>query len=270
MAPPTRLRPFRTPSPVPLGGGEANTPRKTMFFNTLVREGNSKAVRTIAKECGIAESTGRKWRKQYLDIGEEAKRYTRLRSKVLGCNLIVTKSIYKILVSPSKNPICKQSLEAQIAYHKIPVQKCQLQRKLKEHTKKGIRYLCAFIKKVITAKNHKDRTVYRNENLYNEVFGFWDHILFTDKAHIDPTSQTQGRILREQGTRDRPENIEERLPLKGIRFYITTWISWWGKVEKLRFYNNEQDEVEQSPIPPKSYRRPKTETEEDYHYRLAK
>lgn len=42
--------------------------------------------------------------------------------------------------------------------------------------------------------------------------------VFTDKAHINPTSQAQGRVTREQGTRDLRENIEERLPLKGIRF----------------------------------------------------
>jgi transposase len=240
-----------------------------MFFSALAREGNSKAVRTIAKECCIAESTARKWRQQYLDMGEEAKRHTRARSKVLGRNSRVTKSTCKMLVSPSRNPVRKQSLDAQIEYHKIPVQKRQLQRKLKEHTKKGGRYLCAFIKKVITAKNHEDRMVYGNEHLYDEMFGFWDHIVFTDEAHIDPTSQTQGRVLREQGTRDRPENIEERLPLKGVRFHIAAWISWWGKAEKLRFYNDEEDKVEQPPMPPKPRRRPTTETEEEYHRRLA-
>ncbi|PQE31110.1 phosphoribosylformylglycinamidine cyclo-ligase protein [Rutstroemia sp. NJR-2017a WRK4] len=249
MAPPTRLRPFRTPSPTPLRGKEADTPRKTQFFNALAREGNSKAVRTIAKECCIAESTARKWRQQYLDMGEEAKRHTRARSKVLGHNSRVTKSICKILVSPSKNPVRKQPLEAQIAYHKIPVQKRQLQRKLKEHTK-------------------KDRTVYGNEHLYDEVFGFWDHVVFTDEAHIDPNAQSQGRVLREQGTRDRPENIEERPPLKGVRFHIAAWISWWGKAEKLRFYNDEEDKIEQPPIPPKPRRRPTTETEEEYKHRL--
>ncbi|PQE05359.1 Transposable element Tc3 transposase protein [Rutstroemia sp. NJR-2017a BBW] len=156
-------------------------------------------------------------------MGEEAKRHTRARSKVLGHNSRVTKSICKMLVSPSKNPVRKQPLEAQIAYHKIPVQKRQLQRKLKEHTK---------------------------------------------KAHVDPNAQSQGRVLREQGTRDRPENIEERPPLKGVRFHIAAWISWWGKAEKLRFYNDEEDKIEQPPMPPKPRRRPTTETEEEYKHRL--
>ncbi|PQE17584.1 hypothetical protein CJF32_00010590 [Rutstroemia sp. NJR-2017a WRK4] len=228
MALQIRLRPFETPSPIPLGDREANTPRKTQFFNALAREGNSKALCTIASEYRIAKSTGRKWRQQYLDMGEEAKRHTRQRSKVLGRNSRVTKSTFR-----------KQPLDAQIEYHKIPVIRCQLQRKLKEHTKKGGRYICAFIKKVITPKNHEDRTVYGNEHLYDEVFGFWDHVVFTDEAHIDPTAQSQYRVLREQGTRDRLENIEERPPLKGVRFHI---------------------------VP---RRRPTTETEEDYQRQLA-
>ncbi|KAM3066502.1 hypothetical protein ACMFMG_012000 [Clarireedia jacksonii] len=156
-----------------------------------------------------------------------------------------------------------------IEYHKIPVKRRQLQRKLKEHTKKGRRYLCVFIKKVITAKNPEDRTVYGNEHLYNELFGFWDHIVFTDEAHIDPTAQSKGRVLREQGTRDKLENMEERPPFKGIRFHIAVWISWWGKAEKLRFYNDEEDKLEQPPMPPNPRRRPTTKTEEEYRHRLV-
>jgi hypothetical protein len=45
-------------------------------------------------------------------------------------------------------------------------------------------------------------------------------MIYTDEAHVDPTSQAVGDILREQGTRDLLENIEERPPLKGVRFHI--------------------------------------------------
>lgn len=100
------------------------------------------------------------------------------------------------------------------------------------------------------------------------LFGFFDYIVYTDEAHVDPTSQAQGRVTREQGTRDNPENIEERPPLKGVRFHIAAWISWWGKAEKLEFYNDEEDKVEQPPYPPKPRRRPKTETEAEYYRRI--
>ena len=126
----------------------------------------------------------------------------------------------KMLCSPSRNPVRKQPYEAQIAYHHLPVKTRQLQRKIKELTYGGGRYKCAFVKKTISDKNATERTTYGSQHLYDPIFGFWDHIVFTDEAHIDPTSQAQGRVTREQGTRDKPENIEERPPLKGVRFHI--------------------------------------------------
>ena len=74
---------------------------------------------------------------------------------------------------------------------------------------------------------------------------------------------------RKQGTRDRLENIEERPPLKGIWFHIAGWISWFRKVDKLRFYNDEEDYIERPPISPKPRRCPKTETEEEYQCRIT-
>jgi len=93
----------------------------------------------------------------------------------------------------------------------------------------GGRYKCAFVKKVISAQNCASRAIYGQTHLYDPLFGFFDHIVYIDGAHIDPTSQAQGMVLREQGKRDDPENIEERPPLKGVRFHIAAWISWWGK-----------------------------------------
>jgi hypothetical protein len=139
---------------------------------------------------------------------------------------------------------------------------------LKRHTKGGGRYKCAFVKKTISFKNRQNRGAYGNDYVYDSLFGFFDHIVYTDEAHVDLTSQTQGRVLREQGTRDDLENIEERPPLKGVRFHIAAWISWWGKAPKLRFYNDEQDSTERPPMPPKPRRRPKTETDEEYTERL--
>ena len=100
----------------------------------------------------------------------------------------------------SGNPVRKQPFEVQIAYYKIPVQKRQLQRKLKELTKGGRRYLCAFVKKVISEQNHANRVTYGEAHLYDPLFGFFDHIVYTDEAHVDPTSQAQGMAIREQAS----------------------------------------------------------------------
>ena len=92
-----------------------------------------------------------------------------------------------MLCSPSRNPVCKQPYEAQIEYHKLPVQRRQLQYKLRELTKKGGRYKCAFVKKVISAKNYTNRATYGETYLYDPLFSFFDYIVYIDEAYIDLT-----------------------------------------------------------------------------------
>jgi hypothetical protein len=75
-------------------------------------------------------------------------------------------------------------------------------------------------------------------------------------------------VLREQGKCDDPENIEERPPLKGVRFHIAAWISWWGKEDKLEFYNDKEDTVECPLYPSKPRRWPIIETQEEYRARV--
>jgi hypothetical protein len=225
MAPPTRRNPLRTPSPEPLAGNEATTTRKCKFFDALARSGGSKSLRRISVDCQISEACGRKWKKQLEDMGSLAKRKTRQRSQVLGRKSKVTKSMCKTLVSPTRNPVRKQPYEAQISYHKLPVQKRQLKRKLKEHTKGGGRYMCAFVRKVISAQNYASRVTYGEAHLYDPLFGFFDHIVYTDEAHVDPTSQAQGMVLREQGKRDDPE-----ISRKGLRSKVSGFTSPRGSL----------------------------------------
>jgi hypothetical protein len=60
----------------------------------------------------------------------------------------------------------------------------------------------------------------------------------------------------------------ERKEMKGTAFHIAAYINWWGKSEKLEFYNDEEDTTEQPPMPPKPRRRPKTESQEEYEARV--
>ncbi|KAG9239930.1 hypothetical protein BJ878DRAFT_546808 [Calycina marina] len=60
----------------------------------------------------------------------------------------------QMLLSLSRNPIRKRPPDNQIAFQDLPVKKRQLQPKLKEHTKGGAMYKAAFVKKIISAKNH--------------------------------------------------------------------------------------------------------------------
>jgi hypothetical protein len=119
IALPTRCNPFRTLSPKPLKGKEAITTRKCRFFNALFRKRGKKSLRSILAKIGILEAYSRKWKKQNKELSPIAKRKTRQRSQVLKRKSKVTKSIYKMLCSPSRNPVKKQLYKAQIAFYKI-------------------------------------------------------------------------------------------------------------------------------------------------------
>jgi hypothetical protein len=201
-------------------------------------------------------------------MGSIAYRRTRRRSTKLGRPSKVTKSMCKMLVSPSRNPVRSQPLDAQLAFHKIPVQRHQLSKKLKEHTQGGQIYKCAFVKKEISIKNCKERVAYGKEHKDKSIEDFWSYIFFSDEAHIDPSSLSYQGVLRERGHRYDDENIQERPEKKGIRFHIAAWITWWDKAEKLEFYNDEEDYTFTPPMPPKPRHRPTTESEAEYQARL--
>jgi hypothetical protein len=173
-----------------------------------------------------------------------------------------------MLVSPSRNPVRNHPLDVQLEYHKIPVKRRQLTRKLKEYTKGGQIYKCAFVKKEISHKNCNERVSYREEHKDKTVDDFWSYIFFSDEAHVDPSSLTAGGVLRERGHRYDDENIQERPAKSGVKFHVAAWVTWWEKAEKLEFYNDEEDYTLHPPMPPKPRRRPKTESEQEYQERL--
>ena len=173
-----------------------------------------------------------------------------------------------MLVLPSRNPVRDQQYKAQIEYHKLPVKKRSLQARLKACTKGGRRYKQAYIKKEIAWKNKGERIHYGAAHLQHTIHNYWQFVFFTDEAHMDPSSQSQGYILREQGHRTDPENIQERGEKTGVVFHIAGWYNWWEKCEKLEFYKDEETYIEKPPKPPKPRRRPTTETEEEYAARL--
>ena len=196
-------------------------------------------------------------------------RQTRGVSKTkLGRPSKVTPAMCSMLIDPTRNPVRNQLYEAQIDFHHLPVQKRQLQRKIKEHTRGGRRYKMAFVKKQISEKNKEERVEYGQRHRNKTIEEFWSCITFTDEAHIDPTSQAIGDILRKKGTRYDDENIMERRERRGAAFHIAGWINWYGKSSKLEFYNDEEDTIEQPPMPLKPRRRPTTETEEQYLNRI--
>lgn len=126
MAPPTRSNPFKTPSPKPLDNKEATTVRKCRYYELMRRNRGVHSRRAIAAKCGITKGTARYWERQYKKMGSPALRRTRKQSANLGHKSKVTKSMCKLLVSPSRNPVKKQLYKVQIEYYKLPIEKRQL------------------------------------------------------------------------------------------------------------------------------------------------
>jgi hypothetical protein len=88
----------------------------------------------------------------------------------------------------------------------------------------------------------KEYTTARHTNTRPSTI-FWQFIYFTDEAHLDPSSQAQGCILRERGTRTDAENIQKRGEKTGVELHIYAWVNWWGKSEKLYFYHDKEGHV---------------------------
>ena len=182
MAPSTRRTQRSTPPP---SSFEADTVKKTRFYDAWDCIHNEKSTRQIARDFQTSERIARRWLKEREHIGSLAYRSLRKRSTKLGRPSKVTKSMCKMLVDPARNPVRDQLYDAQINYHSIPVQKRQLQRKLKEYTYGGQRYKCAFVKNSISDENKAERVKYAQEHVDKPIEDFWSYIFFTDEAHID-------------------------------------------------------------------------------------
>jgi hypothetical protein len=101
MALTLRDKTFWTLSLKPLASKKAITTRKCKFFDVLAHSTSTKLLRSISTDTKILESCGRKWKKQYKNIGSFAKRKTRLMSAILKHKSCVLKAACKMLVSPS-------------------------------------------------------------------------------------------------------------------------------------------------------------------------
>lgn len=137
---------------------------------------------------------------------------------------------------------------------------------MKLYTKGDQRYKQAYVKKEISHQNKRKRVQYGEEHQYKTIHDFWQYIFFSDEAHLDPSSQAQGCILREQGTRLDAENIQERGEKTGVKLHIFGWVNWWSK-SKLYFYHDEEEHIERPPRPPKPRTR-KYESSDDFQARL--
>lgn len=245
---------------------EYTTPKKSSFFRDFDRDGRTKPFTRICEQAEISRETGYRWLRERRDIGSDACRRSRKRSEILGRKSRVTKATCRFLVS-KRNLLRDQLLECQIEEHNIPAKKRALQTQLKKHTKNAQRYKMAYVKKKISPANKIKREAFGNEHKGKSVEDYWHLHFFTDEAHVDPSLMKTGRILREEGTRTDPDNIQEKPKKQGNQLHIAGWINWYAKCEKLEFYHDEEDHTKR-PKRPRKPRKRKSESEEEFNDRL--
>jgi hypothetical protein len=91
--------------------------------------------------------------------------------------------------------------------------------------------------------------------------------VFSDEAHFDPSAQQAGFILREEGTRLEPENIQMRGKKTGVVLHVAGWCNWRDMAPELTFYHDEESHIQQHKRPPKP-RQSKYEDNEQFKLRL--
>jgi hypothetical protein len=151
-------------------------------------------------------------------------------------------------------------LETQIKFHNLHVSKRTLQQQLlkRRHARKRKKAWVRAVSKI----NQQKRVVHCIQ-YQDKLLSFWQNIHFTDEAHIDPYQSSAEWILRPDGERLLPENMQMEHFDSSYRLHIAASISWHHK-GALQFYNDENNNL---PRPPKP-RRSRYQTEEVYQQRI--
>ena len=220
-----------------------DTIKHTRFFDAITFEGGKKSVHAIAAEVNIHHTTAYRWLQQKTLLGSPAYCNNRKQSKILGHKSKLSPKTCKFLVS-NNNPVQNQLLDTQIEYHHIPLSQHQVTRKLKEHTNRGQIYKAAYIQREYTRQNLDKQVIYDTAHKDKPLFGYWDLVYFTDKAHINPSQIYKGGILRERGQCNNSNNIQQLPKLAGTKLHIAAWVNWYEKAEKLEFYNDEEEFIQ--------------------------
>ena len=239
---------------------EANTVKKTKFFDAWDEKSPSESKRAFFTHFQVAPHTGRRWLHERNLFGISAYRSARKNSENLGRPRIIDSDTLNLLASPSKNPIRQFPYEAQLNHHNISASTSTVKRRIRETEEVG--FHAQQFTKPISKPNKIKRVQYAKNHVHDTVDNYWCFVLWTDEAHFDPASQRRPRILRKRGTRYDADNIFERPPLKGNQVHFASWITWWAK-GPLIFYHDEEEHEQQPKAPPKP-RRSKYKPEEQY------
>ncbi|KAK5042873.1 hypothetical protein LTR84_012423 [Exophiala bonariae] len=242
MAPQTRAKYHRGTPPITLQAKEADTLKKTRFFDAFDAQTADLKIRPIARATGIPYPTARRWLRQRRQLGSSAYRHTRQLSTHLGRPSSVTENEIRALLQAPQE-VRLQPLAAQLTIYNINLSVRQAQWKIKEYSKNAQKYKAAYFKDDLSPQNELDRTEYGTIQSGKSMEDFWWWILFTDEFHYNPSLLGDPMILRDEETRYEDENIVSRPP-KGASFTLhgAGWVGWFAQCEELIFWHDTKAE----------------------------
>jgi hypothetical protein len=169
MAPITRSMRPQTPPPHRSRGKQADTIKKSRFYEAWDNYQSSESIHVICITTDTTSPTARRWIHQRDLLGSKGYRRTRKLSDRLGRTSRVSNETCKMLVSPSRNPVRNEPYEVQIEHYGLPIKKRQLQNRLKQLTNGAQRYKQAYVRKRISQTNKEKRVKYGEEHQFKTI-----------------------------------------------------------------------------------------------------
>jgi hypothetical protein len=251
-----------TPPPTSTKSHDADTIRKSRFFHAIDHRSDNVTVKNICEQEGIKPDRGKYWLKQRQRLDDAA---TRRKSRSGRPKKVSTQLMDQML--DHANPVRGQPYPIQLEHFQVNASERTLQRAFAARKPRAGRYKMARIKP-LSQKNQQLRMTYGKEHKDHTVENFWQYVHFTDEAHFDPDQMFEQRILREEGTRYEPENMQTMSSMKGVKLHIACSVSWHHK-GALQFYNDEHDMPDIQIKKPRKPRKRKHDTEDEYRQRVA-
>ena len=155
-------------------------------------------------------------------------------------------------------------LVEQIVFHNITpyIKKRNLQYQL--WTRRRARRRKKAWVRAISKVNQQKRVAYCTAHQGDTIQDYWQYIHFSDEAHIDPYQSSTEWILRPDGERLLPENMQmEHFDNPSQRLHIAASVSWHHK-GALQFYNDENNNIQRTRKP----RKTKYVSDADYQQQL--
>ena len=229
---------------------------------------NASRLKDLYESEQIASRTAREWRKRYREDGSPSLRRTRRPGRPPN----ISDESLSDLLDPEKNPVYGLSYEEQIHINRLPLSQARTLRRNLVAREHAHRFKRAKVS-LLTNKQKAARVQFGQDYQHETVWSRWQFVHFTDEVHFEATEVPRDYVLRREGTRYEPENVQQMPDKGGVDLHCAALISWWHK-GPIEFYNDEQDEAPneastQPAYPPKPRRRPKTENEEGYTKRLT-